>query len=463
MRETSDPVRAAFRRAMTEGEIAGALAGARRIVVGYSGGADSSALLALTAEFCRGRAWEVSAIHIHHGIRGEEADRDAAACRAFCEARAIPLTVRYLDVPASAAREKRGVEETARRLRLAAFEEAAGEDGVVAVAHSADDNLETVVQRLARGTGLRGLGGIPPVRGRLIRPLLSVSAAQIRAFCRAEGIPFVEDSTNADTAYTRNYIRAHVLPALRAITPAPEASAARMCAALRADEAYLRQQTERALGEWSGGTSAPTALLRELPQPLLFRACAMLYANARGDGTDLGAVHLYDTAQLVVRGTAASLDLPGAVTARVWDGTLSFSREERRAAPPADFRFPLGIGTFSFPEYGFSLCVSPESEQKRTDEKNIYKLSICTTLSFDTIQGSFFLRFRREGDTVRFGGMTREVRKLLWAQKIPAARRPFVPLFCDGAGIVWVPGCPVRDGCADGGNRIRLEVAYHNG
>jgi len=458
---TESPVRRAFFAAMTTGAIADAVRGVRTVWAAYSGGADSTALLALLQEYCAGRALSLAALHVHHGIRGAEADRDEAACRDFCAARGIPLTVRRVDAPAFAAAGRMGLEEAARRLRLEIFDELCTEDAVVATAHSADDNLETVLQRLARGAALRGLCGIAPVSGRRIRPLLGVSAAAIRDFCRAEGLPFVVDSTNGDLAYTRNYLRAEVIPALRRVNPSPETAAARMCAALRADEEYLEAAAAGALGEWAGGTSAPAALVAALPDALCLRALARLYANARRSVRDLSAVHLWDAARLVRRGGAGALDLPGGICARLAGGVIAFAPAAPSPPPPdADFRFEMTQGTFSFPEYGFCVTMEPESAQKREQEKNIYKLSTCMSLSFATIQGSFFLRFRRAGDTVRFGGMTRDVRKLLAAAGYAAGRRPLVPLFCDEAGVVWVPGYPARDGARGAAPDVRLTVAF---
>ena len=209
------PVRAAFQRAVSEAPLARMWSEASVLFVGYSGGADSAALLFLTAEYCRQHSVPCEAIHVHHGIRGAEADGDAEVCRTFCERLGIVLHVRYADVPAYAALHHLGIEEAARQMRYGIFEEILRErpNSLCATAHSADDQLETVLFHMLRGSGIDGLCGIPAVRDRYVRPLLSASAADIRDFCRTENIPFVQDSTNADTAYTRNYIRAEIVDA----------------------------------------------------------------------------------------------------------------------------------------------------------------------------------------------------------------------------------------------------------
>ena len=158
-----DPVRTAFQRAVSEPPLTDLWEQAKTVFVGFSGGADSMALLFLADRCCRERGVRCEAIHVHHGIRGEEADRDADACRSFCEERGIVLHIRYADVPAYAAEHRLGLEEAARQMRYGIFGEflEACPDSVCATAHSADDHLETVLFHLIRGSGIDGLCGIP--------------------------------------------------------------------------------------------------------------------------------------------------------------------------------------------------------------------------------------------------------------------------------------------------------------
>ena len=432
--------------------------GAASLYVAYSGGADSAALLALMHEYAAGAHIPLTAVHVHHGIRGSEADRDVQACRAFCEAKNIPLVIRYADVPALAEAWSVGVEEAARRVRYEIFEELiGGETGAfVATAHSADDNLETVLFHMLRGAGTAGMGGIPASRGRYIRPLLGCTAREIREFCRAEGIPFVVDSTNADDAYTRNYIRNQIVPALCRITPTPQRAVGRMCDLLRSDAEYLHGEAMRVLGEYAQGTGAPCADLAPLHDAILSRALTVLYENAAGGRGSLTAAHVGDLCDLVRRGRCAELSLPGSVTARVYNGEISFFTENEAHKPEGDFVFPLTEGEHLFPEYGFGIGFFANQGKNIPFDKNIYKLAICTTLPFDTIQGKAFVRFRRPGDRYRFGGMTRSVKKLLNEAKIPPEKRAVLPIFCDENGIFWIPGFPGRDGDAAGENQITL-------
>ena len=169
------------------------LAPGEPVLAALSGGADSVALLCVLREL----GYPVRAFHLNHCLRGAESDRDEAFCRALCARLGVELTVGRVDVAAAAREQGRGVEETARRIRYARLQQAA-QGQKIATAHTADDNLETVLFHLVRGTGPKGLAGIPPVRGQVIRPLLDVGRAQIEAYLAAIGQEYVTDSSNTD-------------------------------------------------------------------------------------------------------------------------------------------------------------------------------------------------------------------------------------------------------------------------
>ena len=180
------------------------------VLVALSGGADSTALLLSLREL----GYPVRAFHLNHCLRGAESDRDEAFCRRLCEKLGVELTVERVDIAAAAGDS--AVEETARRIRYARLEHAA-HGAQIAVAHNADDNLETVLFHLVRGSGAKGVSGIPPVRGAVIRPLLFAERREIEAFLRENGQDYVTDSSNLSDDYTRNRLRHSVLPVLRGI------------------------------------------------------------------------------------------------------------------------------------------------------------------------------------------------------------------------------------------------------
>jgi len=455
------PVAVLCREAMDTEPIVSAAVSCTRLLVAFSGGADSAALLTLLQAYCREKQIPLLAVHVHHGIRGEEADRDAQAAATFCEERQIEYRLVHVDAPALSRSAGMGLEEAARHLRYEALETIADEvpGTCIATAHSADDNLETVLFRMVRGTALDGLCGIPPVRGRIIRPLLRCTAQQIRDFCREEGIPFVTDSTNADTAYARNYIRREIVPALLPLSPDPAAAVTRMCDALRADGAYLQDAVVSALGVYAAATEAPLSILADLPDALLSRAVSILYENAAHSRRNLTAGHIRDVMRFVHSGGYARLSLPGEITAVISGGKLAMRPAADAVLPlPDGLSVPLAFGENLFPEYGFGIRMERKKPVEIASDgeewKNIYKLSIRRSIPSATIMGTVYMRFRRDGDTVRIGGMTRRVKKLMNEVKIPPESRGRLPVLCDDIGILWIPGLPCRDSAAGTSDEI---------
>jgi tRNA(Ile)-lysidine synthase len=219
-----------------------------RVCVAVSGGADSTALLLALHGQSAALGIGVSTAHLHHGIRGEEADADLAFLRELCTRLDIPLQVEHADVPASAANDHETLEEAARNARLSFFDRllAAGHATTVATAHTEDDQAETVLIKLLRGAWTEGLGGISPVlereRGRVIRPLLGTSRKQVIAFLQAAKQTWREDSSNHSPAHTRNRVRANLMPLLREFNPSIAATLAATAQLAREEE--LRWQPE---------------------------------------------------------------------------------------------------------------------------------------------------------------------------------------------------------------------------
>jgi len=221
------------------------------------------------------RGFRLAAAHFNHRLR-PTADRDEDFVRGWCLERHIPLETGSGDVRAFSREAGTSLEDAARQLRYRFLEEAADKLGAayIATAHHREDNAETVLLHLLRGTGLRGLGGIPPIRGRVIRPLLEAGRAEINAYAREHGVPYMEDETNADPAYTRNRLRLEVLPLLEEIAPGCTERIAGTGALLREEEAYLQRAAERSAavsygvdsvmlsGVWDGGAVTGRRLIR---------------------------------------------------------------------------------------------------------------------------------------------------------------------------------------------------------
>ena len=264
------------------------LKGCKGVTVALSGGADSVALLHSLKMLQGELGIELSACHVNHNLRGEESDGDEAYVRSLCQKLEVPLRVFSVDVSGSVAKHQ-SVEERARELRYEAFAEISRELGSkVATAHNACDNTETVLLNLLRGTGLKGLCGIPPVRDYLIRPLILCTRDEIEEYCGEKGLKYVIDSTNASTAYTRNRIRLEIMPQLLKINPSLHEGVGRMTFALNEDSRFLEDMARVALEEAkvSDGVYSREKLSL-LPDPILHRVISLMLREKDVEPTSL--------------------------------------------------------------------------------------------------------------------------------------------------------------------------------
>lgn len=328
-----------------------------RVLCAVSGGADSVCLLHLLS---RRKDITLTAAHFNHQLRGEESDRDEGFVRTLCETWSIPLTVGRGDVAAWAGREKQSLEEAGRTLRYAFLFQAAEAEGcdLIATAHNADDNAETVLLNLIRGAGAAGLAGIPPVRGALVRPLLTVTRAEILAYLKQQDLPHTEDATNADPTYSRNRLRSQVMPVLRALNPQAVPHIGRMAGELTALRDYLDQEARRAfvgLATGPGWVSLPWAALQNAPEPLRPRLVFLLWDQMEVGRKDLGAAHLE---ALLALENERTLYLPHDITARRRQGRLFL---ERRGVPLPTLELPPNTPT-RWGDYTLTLLERREGE-----------------------------------------------------------------------------------------------------
>ena len=289
-----------------------------KVLIALSGGADSTALAVLLNELSERLGISLHAAHLNHCLRGEESDRDETHVRNFCERFGIPLTVERIDVAKAAAESGDGIEETARRIRYEFLERTADSFGCtkIATAHNLNDNAETVIMNLIRGTGLRGLAGIPPVRGRIVRPLLFCPREAIEGFLKERGIDFVTDHTNFDKKYIRNKIRHEILPLLCDINPLFIDSTAEFTKLLRSDADYLDGVAESIPIDENGEVSISRDLLAGLPAGIAGRIVKRLYAEAyrRGHGdrslvyADSGSDTSADTGKVILSESTGRTD-----------------------------------------------------------------------------------------------------------------------------------------------------------
>ncbi len=411
-----------------------------RVLLALSGGRDSMALLHALLALQEPFGFTLCAAHYNHRLRGEEAARDAAFAEKVCRDLGIPFLAGQGDVKQAAAQTGRGIEETARDMRYAFLEEAAAQLGAerIATAHHADDNVETMLLHLTRGTGLRGLGGIAPVRGKLIRPLLTTARAAVEAYVAKGQIPFVEDGTNQDTNLTRNRLRHEILPLLREINPQLTTAVTATIRGLREDEAFLEAQAMtafRAAKRAEDGLVIEVKTLAGLPRAVALRVLRRMLAEI--EAPPVGAVHLA-TVLVIANGQdpAAAVHLPGGVLVqRVYGDLLIAWDHLNEPLPPLE---PLEItqmeGSFSCGDWTLRLrpclCPSDAAAQK----------TMCY-LSQAAIKLPMQLRARQTGDYLSLPGRCgKTLKKLMIEEKIPRRDRECVPVLADEAGLIAVAG-----------------------
>ena len=319
-----------------------------KVLCAVSGGLDSMCLLDF---LCRQREFSVTAAHFNHRLRGAEADRDEQFVRDHCAARGIPFLSGSGDTRALAEREGLSVEEAARRLRYDFLTKTAADGGFDAIftAHHADDNAETVLLNLVRGTGSAGLSGIPQVRGNICRPFLRIPRAELADYAAAHGVPHVEDATNEDPdAAARNALRSSVMPVLRQINPKYVENIARTSAILREESDALESMARGLMDQVKvlpDGVCVPCLMLTDVPQAVAERAVLQLLVQVSGHRKDLTAAHVLAVLDLA-RGDRTGLEtaLPYGLTARRKKYTLEITR---RPAWPASLPISMG-GTVTF-------------------------------------------------------------------------------------------------------------------
>ena len=321
-------------------EAEGLLSLGTRVVVGFSGGADSVCLLEALRLLAPELGLTLFALHVHHGIRGAEADGDAAYAAKFCEKRGIPLRTVFRDIPAEARAKGLGLEEAGRLARRGELSRALRElpADAAALAHHKNDLAETMLFQLARGTGLAGLSGISPVSGSFIRPLLCLTRGEIEAWLKSRGIAWREDSTNADTAYARNRIRHEALPALSKVNAQAVTHMAEASGEIREAYAYLESLLS---DKWRRcAAAAPEGargilLIAEavLAEPALFQRMLVREAFRRLGGLkDLGKVHVEAVLDLLRGKEGRRRDLPGLSAVRTAEGAALLPAGDRQVS-----------------------------------------------------------------------------------------------------------------------------------
>ena len=376
------------------------------VICAVSGGADSVAMLFALYLLREKLGITLEAAHFNHNLRGEESLRDETFVRELCARYEIPLHVASGEIHPG----KKGLEAAARDARYAFLESLPGK---IATAHTADDNAETILMHLVRGTGLKGLGGIAPQRGKLIRPMLGITRREVEDFLAEWHLPHVEDSTNETDAFLRNRLRHHVMPLLAAENPRIAENLSQMALRLREDEACLSQ-----LSRYE--TLPEVETLRTLPSAVRSRMLErFLKENGVREPED---VHIAQAEALVFSDSpSASAAFPGGVTLSRQYGHLT-------ANPTGEAFTPVTLTCPGSAEAaGIRITCEPAGELAQSENL----LTVCPS-------GKISIRPRQTGDKIRLSGGSKSLKKLFIDRKIPAADREQIPVVCDEIGILGV-------------------------
>ena len=412
------------------------------VVVGFSGGADSVCLLHILNSLKNVFGYSLKAVHINHGIRGDEANRDEYFAKDFCLKYEISFQAFSFNCIEEAEKSKETLEECGRRLRYESFNSVCSEKSKIATAHNANDNAETIIFNITRGTSVKGVCGIPFVRDNIIRPLLYCSRNEIEGYCTENSLSYVTDSTNSEVEYTRNKIRHLVLPVLEEINPLYIASFNALSENAKAVTNYLFNDTEKLIQQAVIGDyiynkniliNADKAIVYEM-------LCSEFsaYSNLILDRKKVLA--LYD---LLING--GRLQLYGNIFAEVKKDYLRFYRTKYSLANDV-----IDITQLPFEELFGNYVI--KLEENTNNLKIVNQIDTIDMIDCNTVSGNLVLRTRRAGDSFTFPkrNVTKTLKKLFTEENIPIEIRDEIPVISDDVGIVWVYGFGVTKRCSAG-------------
>lgn len=436
------------------------------LIAGVSGGADSMCLLLVLLQLREVFGHQVSVVHVEHGIRGEEAKRDAEFVRSFCERRSIKCHICHRNVPEYARMYGMSEEEAGRAVRYEAFREEKkkypGQNVKIAVAHHLQDHAETMLFHLVRGTGIRGMAAIAPVCGDVIRPLLHTGRVEIEAYLASAGQDYCVDATNDLDRYSRNKIRHQVLPALYAVNSHAAEHMYQTARQLQEVGDYLEKQAAAAQEACCRFTADAVCIEKELffrldpviQSQMLHRILGIL----AGSRKDLTREHVHRIRELFDKQNGRQVKLPYKMEAvRVYSGVEIHSNKNVKNADngTADDRDHL--------EKQFSFRIIEDISEHMSQ---ISKKKYTKCFDYDKIKHGFCVRSRRPGDylVIDVSGSRQKLKKYLVNEKVPAKERERLLLLADGAHIMWVVGYRISSYYkVDEHTRKILEVTFCGG
>lgn len=427
------------------------------LLIGLSGGADSVCLFNLLTDISAKRNLKLTAVHVHHGIRGSEADRDAGFAREMAHDRGVDFVLKHVDVPGYVREHGLSEEEAARRLRYEALDEVLAEVGAdaIALAHHRDDQTETILMNLFRGTGPVGLMGMRPVSGSRIRPLLFATKKEILDHLEKENITFVEDSTNFEPDHTRNRIRHELIPLMNELYNEAGSRVAAIADDIACWYNFVREKTDeaRALADCEKGT-IPREVYLSQPEAVRIEWIREAVAEVIPGRKDVKREHYNAIRELIEDDVSGrKIDLPSGIKAvRTYAG-LSLEKSDNEAGElPAgkpdtepDKGIPLAIpgetciqtkdGIMRFYAELVDVDIFNQKKHDFSEEKDYTKY-----FDYDKIENDVLLRYPAEGDyfVMDAQGRKKLLGRFFIDEKVEKSLRRVTPVIADGSHIMWV-------------------------
>lgn len=427
-----------------------------KVIVGFSGGADSVCLLHLLHKFQNQFSYNLTAVHVNHGIRGDEAKRDADFAESFCEENGIPFKLVEIECVKLAEENKVSLEEAGRKARYEAFNKFCTDTSKIATAHNQNDNAETLIFNLSRGSSLKGACGIPYVRNNIVRPILNCSREEIEGYCKENGLSFVTDSTNLSDDYSRNKIRHNILPLMNELNSDSLNKITRFCNDCADIERFLDDYSATHLNKATISENYYDAVyISSLEKPIATRV--LISAFNKFSTVTLERYQILSLFELLSNG--GRLQIKGDIFAEVKQGKLRFFYLTNDVITDVidnlEIPFEVTLNKYTI------KCELIDCSKK------INRLSLDNLIDFGKINGKLFLRSRVSGDkiTLRKRNVTKSLKKLFCEENIPLELRDSIPVLCDENGVVWVYGFGVNKRCevtSNSNNIISVRGKYND-
>jgi tRNA(Ile)-lysidine synthase len=420
-----------------------------RVLIAVSGGVDSTALLHLLASLRDEYKLSLHVTHLNHMIRKGDADLDVKYVKEISGKLSIPVTVEACDVQAMAKKRKMGLEVTARHVRYDFFERTAENIGAtrIAVGHNADDNVETFLMRMLRGAGLKGLCGITPKRGKIIRPMIKCWRKELEEYVGSLKLVPRRDYTNYESKYMRNRVRMKLLPQLRLYNLNIKEIILQTILLLTEDSGYLETNAEEILSEVLVSDNGDEVRLniekiRALSFSMQGRIIRLAVEKVKGDLMEVSYVHIRDILKQLEANEGWELHLPAGVFVTGHHGELIFGRERPAMPEVQPFRYSVRIpGSVKIKELGKEFKATVEKERGNSDSGNM------VYVDYAALGKTVTVRNRKDGDRFNPLGMdgTKKIQDLFVDEKIPAEQRDLIPIIESGGKVVWVGGVRLDD------------------